>query len=348
MSKIAILLSGGVDSSVSAYILKKLGYDLIGIHLKVAPCSREGDKKSCCSKIHENDARKVAEKLDIPFYVINLEKEFKETVVDYFVNEYKKGRTPNPCVVCNACLRFSKLFEILKKYRVERLASGHYARIDRRDSKFYLLRGRDFNYDQSYFLYRLNRDVLKNIIFPVGELKKERVREIARKRGLGVHHKRSSQDFCFIEGDYREFLKKFIPEEEGDIVLPDGRVVGRHNGIFNFTVGQRKGIGSFGKPMYVIRIDPRKNIVVIGDKNFAYKKRIELYNLHFLSEVKKEFDCYVKVRYSHKGEKARIEILGERAIVFFENPVLSPTPGQSAVFYKDSVVLGGGIIGDNF
>ena len=341
MSKVAILLSGGVDSSVSAYILKKLGYDLIGIHLKIVPCSKEG-------KMYEIDARNVAEKIEIPFYVINLEKDFEETVVSYFVSEYKKGRTPNPCVVCNACLRFSKLFEILKKYGIEKLATGHYARIQEVDSKFSLLRGKDPNYDQSYFLYRLNRDILKNIIFPVGELKKERVREIARKKGLGVYQKRSSQDFCFIEGDYREFLKKYIPEKEGNIVLPDGKVVGKHNGVFNFTVGQRKGIGSFGKPMYVIKIDPKENLVVIGDKNLAYKKEIEVYNLHFLVEVEEEFDCLVKVRYSHKGEKAKVKILGEKAKVFFENPVLSPTPGQSAVFYSDDLVLGGGIIGDSF
>jgi len=344
----AVLLSGGVDSSVSAFILKERGFDLIAIHLKMVKCNAEDkvEERSCCPLKNEIDAREVAKELGIPFYVFNLEKEFEKIVIKNFIEEYRKGRTPNPCVLCNAFVRFPLVINKLKKMGVNKIATGHYVRKEEKNKEQFLLKGKDHLYDQSYFLYRVRKRFLKTIIFPVGNMTKEKVREIAKRKGFGIYNKRSSQDFCFIEGDYRDYLGLKIPEREGNIILSDGKVVGKHKGVHYFTVGQRKGLGSFGKPMYVIGIDYVKNTVMIGDKEEALKKKVFVEDVVFVKNPHKEiFDATVKIRYSHRGEHAKIKLVEEKkAVIEFEKPVLSPSPGQSAVFYDGDYLLGGGII----
>ena len=345
--KAAILLSGGVDSASAAYILKKRGYDLIAIHLKIRPCS-ESEKlnpRSCSSAEHEKDARKVAESLEIPFYVYHLEKEFERTVVKNFISAYNEGRTPNPCVLCNGYVRFPYVWNKLNKQGIGHIATGHYARIESIDGEYCLIRGKDKMRDQSYFLFRLPKHLLPHLLFPLGDLTKERVREIAKKQNLSVHEKKASQDFCFLPDDYREYLKTLIPEKEGLIYDTEGKVIGKHQGIQNFTVGQRKGLGSFGEPAYVVKIEPEDNSITIGKKKDAYSSEARVGKLHLFEKPKKNFSYLVKIRYSHKGEEAEIELKDDKtAILSFRNPVLSVTPGQSAVFYDEEKVLGGGEI----
>ena len=349
MSKVAILLSGGVDSACAAYILKKRGHDLAAVHLKMHTCPRkeEINPSSCGGLQQERDARKTAETLAIPFYLFNLEKEFKRTVLGNFFAEYAGGRTPNPCIVCNGYVRFPIVWERLKKTGFNFMATGHYARILQNEKGYHLYRGTDKARDQSYFLYRLPAHLLPRVLFPLGELTKERTREIARKQSLPVAEKKSSQDFCFLQEDYRDYLKDQIEARPGEIRDSLGRKIGTHNGIHNFTVGQRKGLGSFSKPVYVIAISAADNSVVIGSREEASKSEIQIDRMILSEPEKKGFKAAAKIRYSHRGEECSVAIDGLTARVTFSNPVLSPTPGQSVVFYDGEKVLGGGIITDD-
>ncbi|MCL5410672.1 MAG: tRNA 2-thiouridine(34) synthase MnmA, partial [Patescibacteria group bacterium] len=314
--KIAIGMSGGVDSSVAAKILKDQGYEVIGFMMKLWSGSEiKCDKDNACCDIDGlQDAKRIAAILDIPFYIIDVREKFKKEVADYFIEEYKNLRTPNPCVKCNEKIKFGWLLDFAKQTGCDYLATGHYARIAS-NGKFHLLKGKDDKKDQSYFLYRLNQDQLKHIIFPVGEFIKEETRALAKKWNLPVHEKKESQEICFIqEKDYRDFLKKNISEgyfKEGDIVDLDDNVVGKHQGLINYTIGQRRGIEqSIGlekrnkEPLYAIGFNLEKNRLIVGKDQEVFSDSMSLSDLSWvreenLSKILERKKVKVKIRYRH-------------------------------------------------
>ncbi len=347
-------MSGGVDSSVAAYELKRQGHDVIGVTIKTWPkeeCGQTGEKL-CCSLEAVQFARSVAEDLGIRYYVTDLSEEFAKEIKTYFAQEYSRGRTPNPCIYCNSKIKFGYLLNKARMLGAEKLATGHYARIIRADGNYYLAEGVDKKKDQSYFLYDIPRDVLSSIEFPLGGYTKEKVRKIALEQGLMTAQRPSSQDICFTSagGDYREYLhergiKAFI---QGDILDTEGSVVGKHMGIANYTVGQRKGLGlSFPEPVYVLKIDPERNIIVVGSKEQAMHKKIRIGGINRLTldKFSKEEELDVKIRYATAKSPAIVTSKGkDEAIVEFKDPQFAPTPGQAAVFYREEIVVGGGWI----
>jgi tRNA-specific 2-thiouridylase len=358
--KIAVAMSGGVDSSVVAKILKDEGHDLVGLFLKLwsdtsNSCSARKENR-CCDYEALEDARMVAAKLDIPFYVIDAKKEFKKEVVDYFLEEYKNLRTPNPCIICNETIKFDLLLKKALAIGCEKLATGHYARIS--DHK--LLKGVDGTKDQSYMLYRLNQNQLSRVLFPLGGMRKKAVRELAIKWDLPVKEKPESQEICFFaDKDYRAFLKRYLDEKyfmPGEIVDASDKVIGKHDGLLNYTIGQRKlvnqelGIMNHGKdkkPIYVIGFNQEKNQLIVGNDADVYKKEMIVSNLHFVHNS--EFTIHnsglsVKIRYRHPDFPCEIEKFDEKIKVLFKKLQRAVTPGQSAVFYAGDEVLGGGII----
>ncbi|MBI5374879.1 MAG: tRNA 2-thiouridine(34) synthase MnmA [Candidatus Schekmanbacteria bacterium] len=354
---VIVAMSGGVDSSVAAFLLKEQGYNVIGISLQLYDQSSYSETLfgSCCSLKDIHDARRVAEKLAIPFYVINLEKEFREEVIDNFLSRYSNGKTPNPCILCNQKIKFRHLLNRAFGIGADFLATGHYASIekDSASGEFILKKGIDANKDQSYFLAGMTQAQMQNILFPVGSLKKIEVREIARENGLPVWEKKESQEICFVpSNNYRDFLKREIPsfrETPGEIMTSDGTVVGKHNGIENFTIGQRKGIGlAFGKPFYVTALIPEKKQVVIGDENELFKTGMKVTGIIWHSErAVPASGMRLEVKYRYRSKYAAAEIIaidGENATVKFLEPQKAITPGQAAVFYNDDSVLGGGWI----
>lgn len=349
-----VAMSGGVDSSVAAFKLKEKGYDVIGLTMKTWPkeeCGASGDKL-CCSLEAIQYARSVAEELEIPYYVLDLSKEFEKTIKTYFANEYIRGRTPNPCIYCNSRIKFGYLLKKARQLGATRIATGHFARIIKIKGAHCLAEAKDTKRDQSYFLYDISKGTLPFIEFPLGELTKDQVREIAAKHNFTSAYRKSSQDICFAtgEGGYREYLEKleidaFAP---GDILDTRGKTVGIHKGIASYTVGQRRGIGlAMAEPVYVLRIDPENNTITVGDKSLAMNNKIRVREINWLLTDKfkraKEFD--VRIRYN--GEKARafVAFSGENdAIVEFAEPQFAPTPGQAAVFYDGEIVAAGGWI----
>ncbi|MFA4995979.1 MAG: tRNA 2-thiouridine(34) synthase MnmA [Patescibacteria group bacterium] len=373
--KVAIGMSGGVDSSVAAKLLKDQGYEVVGFMMKLWPGSEiKCDKDNACCDIDGlQDAKRIAAILDIPFYVVDVREKFKKEVVDYFIEEYKNLRTPNPCVKCNEKIKFGWLLDFAKKTGCDYLATGHYARIasdsgscqlsvvscQNGNTTFHLFKGKDENKDQSYFLYRLNQDQLKHIIFPVGEYTKEEVRALAKKWNLPVHEKKESQEICFIqEKDYRDFLKKNIPADffkPGEIVDLFGNIVGKHEGLINYTIGQRRGIAQDTsnkiqdtKPMYVIGYNVEENRLIVGEDKDIYKDHMNVEDVHFIqnqeSRIKNQEDVQVKIRYRHPAVPCKIIIHNSKFMIQFNEPQRAITPGQSAVFYEGEEVLGGGII----
>ena len=351
--RVVVAMSGGVDSSVTAAILARQGYDAVGISMRLYSTPQESYTKSCCSPDDLFDARAVADSLEIPFYVANYEDEFQQRVIDYFVGEYRRGRTPNPCVACNDHLKFDILLKRSLALGAKFLATGHFARIDRSGEEPKLLRGLDRNKDQSYFLFGLPRQALGRILFPLGEMTKADVRVIARELGLETAEKPESQEICFVGGgDYKEFVADLLADGEstpGKIVTDSGEVLGEHEGIHNFTVGQRRGLGiSYHEALYVKSIDPDDGTVVVGGQDGLLARGLIAERCNWLSFDRPPgpLECGVKIRYAGEPVPALVTVGADATTAFveFENPQRAVTPGQAAVFYRGEEVLGGGWI----
>jgi len=346
-------MSGGVDSSVSAALLKEQGYDVVGVSLQLYDPVPRGDScrsKTCCSLDDVLDAGRVAKKLGIPFEVIDLRTEFRQLVIENFIAEYAAGRTPNPCIRCNDLIKFDLLLDRARVMGADLLATGHYVRITMDPAGHYQLRtGLDPSKDQSYFLFTLSQEQLSKIIFPVGMLEKIKVRELAASFGLPVAQKHESQEICFIpDNDYAGFLERNgLPQAPGDIVTPDGSVIGRHMGIHRFTIGQRKGLGVAWKhPLRVLDLDTRHNRVVVADASELKRSSLTASRASWIQQPKSaEFMATCRIRYRHTPATCRVVMLSEeRFEVQFESPQSSITPGQAAVIYDGDRVLGGGWI----
>jgi tRNA-specific 2-thiouridylase len=350
--RVVVAMSGGVDSSVAAYLLKEEGYEVVGLFMRMGSpfdLSSAPRQRSCCSLQDAYDARRVAEELDIPFYVLDFKKDFEE-IIDYFCLEYSRGRTPNPCILCNQRLKFGRLLKFAQEIGAERLATGHYARVEEYMSRYILKRGLDPRKDQSYALFSLNQEQLSHAIFPLGEMKKEEVRHKARELNLKTRDKPESQEVCFVpeEGYSRLILdRKYKEVRPGLIKDTRGRVLGRHPGIEFFTIGQRRGLGlAMGIPYYVVDIDPKESIVVVGREEELLEREFTVSGLNWvaLDGLEKELEVEVKIRYTHKASPATLCPEGDRVKVVFGEPQRAVTPGQAAVFYQGDVVLGGGWI----
>lgn len=359
---IAIAMSGGVDSSTVAAVLQEQGHPIVGLTMQLWNQRRlpelQGDgpkQHRCCSLDDVYDARRVAQHLNFPHYVVNFEQQFEKRVVRPFVDQYLAGRTPIACTNCNTDVKFEPLLRMARQIGAERLATGHYARIRRngQTGRWELLRARDDSKDQSYFLWGLSQEQLSRSEFPLGELTKEEVRALARRTNLPVAEKPESMELCFVPtGNYVQFIQAYskdagisLPQKEGEIVTEDGAVVGHHNGVHNFTIGQRKGLGfAAGKPLYVLAIEPEKNRVIVGDDDALRSTAFEVEDVNWVSMEKPAAPvrAHVKIRHKHEPAPATVEALGDsRARITFETPQRAITPGQGAVFYDADRVLGG-------
>jgi len=343
-------MSGGVDSSVAALLLLQKGFNVIGLTMQLVPCGAE-KVSGCCGLAAVNSAQKVCQKLNIPHYVLNFRQPFQKKVIDYFCREYQAGRTPNPCVVCNQCIKFDLLLRRAREIGADFLATGHYARVACKLPKFTLSKGKDKNKDQSYFLYCLNQEQLKYILFPLGDLTKKQVRQIAKKVGLPTAERPESQEICFIpDNDYRKFLRKNCGRinKLGPILNESGQVVGQHQGIAFYTIGQRKGLGIAGrKPLYVLKIDKKKNAIIVGAEKGLYQKELIVKNLNWVQgEMPKlPLKATAKIRYRQLASAVSVYSESKNKMrARFIKPQRAITPGQSIVFYRGNEVLGGGII----
>ncbi len=361
MARILCAMSGGVDSSVAALLLKEAGHEVLGVFMRLGADatsgagadSRPGGRhRGCCSIEDSRDAALVASRLEMPFYAMNYQEEFGR-IIDYFVDEYHRGRTPNPCARCNQWLKFGSLRERARALRCDAVATGHYARIDTpAGGQPQLLRAADPAKDQSYFLFLMEREALGETLFPVGGLSKAEVRALARRHGLPVADKPDSQEICFVPGDYREVLsaRGAARIRPGRFVDRGGKDLGAHAGHQNFTIGQRKGLGmAFGAPRYVVAIEPERNEVVIGPREDLSARTAALDDVRWVSILDpapgETIEAEVQIRHRHRAVPARIRLDGDRgALAEFLQPVEAVTPGQAAVFYRGPVLLGGGWI----
>jgi tRNA-specific 2-thiouridylase len=353
-ARVVLAMSGGVDSSVAAYLLKEQGYEVIGLFMRTgahgADDAEPSRKKGCCSALDAGDARRVADRLDLPFYALDFEKDF-DRIIDYFADEYLAGRTPNPCVVCNSWLKFGKLWTYGRQLGADFIATGHYARLVPRHGAIELHRAADPDKDQSYVLYGLRREVLPHLLFPIGGYCKDEVRALARRAGLPVHDKPDSVEICFVpDNDHAALIRRRRPglATAGHFVDSDGHILGEHDGIERFTIGQRKGLGiAAGRRRYVLRIVPSDNDVVLGDREELLARGLVASRVNWLRDAPpgEPVPCQVKIRYRHAAAPATVTALpGHGARVEFAEPQSAITPGQAAVFYDGSRVLGGGWI----
>ncbi len=378
MSRVVLAMSGGVDSSVAAHLLLEQGHEVIGVFMRhgekaVTACSIDGQrenstllpvlnpradhKQGCCSALDAEDGRRVADRLGIPFYALNLEEEFRQ-IVDYFVDEYTHGRTPNPCVQCNNWIKFGKLFDYADSVGAEFVATGHYARLIADEHELRLIRGHDLSKDQSYALFGIRRDYLQRMLLPVGHYDKTTIRKIAGQLGLNVAEKKDSQEICFVtSGHHGDFVRARQDDIDtsGEIVTTAGQVVGHHPGIEGFTIGQRKGLGvAMGEPYFVTKIDASTNQVVIGKKQELGRQQLTAEKLNWLVESidgkdiqsGDEFRCAAQIRYNSRAAAATIEIRDDQFVVKFDEPQFGVAPGQAVVLYSEQQVLGGGWIKD--
>ena len=353
--KVVIGMSGGVDSSVAAWLLKQQGYDVIGVTMQI--WQEEDDEiveenGGCCGLSAVDDARRVAERIGIPYYVMNFREVFREKVIDNFVSEYEKGRTPNPCIVCNRYVKWEALLEKALALGADYIATGHYARVVHLPNGRYAIEKAAFDRkDQTYALYNLNQHQLAHTLMPVGAYDKSEVRRIAGEIGLSVANKMDSQDICFVsDGNYQAFIEDYTGKKlpEGDFVDKNGKVLGHHRGIGAYTIGQRKGLNlAMGHPVFVTEIRPEANEVVIGEAEDVMTDHLTCSHINYMSipDLTEERRVFAKIRYSHPGEWCRIRKAGEdRIFCEFEKPVRAVTPGQAVVFYDGEYVLGGGSI----
>lgn len=354
--KVVVGMSGGVDSSVAAYLLKEQGYEVIGVTMQIWQDEEETvqeENGGCCGLSAVDDARRVAASLDIPYYVMNFKKEFKENVMDYFVAEYLKGRTPNPCIACNRYVKWESLLKRSMEIGADYIATGHYAKItELSNGRFALQKSVTAAKDQTYALYNLTQHQLSHTLMPVGDYSKDEIRAIAEKIGLRTANKPDSQEICFIpDNDYAGFIDReaagSVPPP-GNFVLTDGTVIGQHKGITHYTIGQRKGLGiALGRPVFVTEIRPDTNEVVIGSNEEVFGTTVYAGNLNFMSipDLEGELEVIGKIRYSHKGAPCTIrKVEADKVVCQFHEPVRAITPGQAMVFYDGDIVVGGGTI----
>lgn len=358
MAKKSVMLgmSGGVDSSVAAAILLEKGYDVIGVTMQIWPDMSEERQKTeggCCSLSAVDDARHVANKLGIPYYVLNFKDVFEDKVINYFKDEYLKGRTPNPCIACNRYVKFDAMLKKATSMGIDYVATGHYAKIefDETLKRYVLRKSITEKKDQTYALYNLSQDQLSKILMPIGDYTKEQVREIAAGIDMIVASKPDSQEICFVEdNDYGRFISENTDCEiiPGDFVDTKGNILGKHKGIVHYTVGQRKGLGiSFGKPMYVVEIDIHRNRVVLGDDTEVFSNALIAEDLNFITVERLENPVRVKAKIRYSAREADAEIFpyeNSKVKVVFDSPQRAITPGQSVVFYDGDIVVGGGVI----
>lgn len=345
-------MSGGVDSSVAAALLKEQGYEVIGMMLRLWSEPGKEESNRCCTPDSMAQARRVAAKLDIPFYVIDAKDVFRETVVEYFLEGYARGETPNPCLVCNRKIRWTFLLDHALALGADFMATGHYARVRRTESgNVVLLRAVDRNKDQSYVLHVLAQTQLERALFPVGDHAKPEIRQIAERHGLPTASRKDSQDLCFLAGeDYRNFLQRNASEmlHPGQIVTHDGSTIGMHNGLANYTIGQRKGLGIASPvPLYVLRKDAARNEVIVGTQGQLGSQELTAREVNWVSRVRprEPFRAEVKIRYTAREAEAWVTPVGEdQAQVTFDSPQRDITAGQAAVFFQNDLVLGGGLI----
>lgn len=351
-------MSGGVDSSVAAGLLKEAGCEVIGFTLQLWPvyarasAGKPAEKEvgGCCGLSAIEDARKVARILHIPHYVLNCRKVFQKEVIDYFCQTYLSGRTPNPCIMCNRRIKFEYFLKKAQEISAEYVATGHYSRIIRKGAQSFLKKGVDAKRDQSYFLYNLTRKQLSALLFPLGGFTKEEVRKKARSLGFPNSGKKGSQEICFIpDNDYGRFIRDRIPEAAtpGPIFGPDGKLLGRHKGISFYTVGQREGLGiSLPGPLYVAEIDSARNALLVAEKETVYRKELLVSDLNWIGGKPSEiFKARAKIRYRNPETSVTVEPINGKVRVKFGKPQFAATPGQSIVFYQGDTVLGGGVIG---
>ncbi len=347
--KVMLGMSGGVDSSVAAYLLKKQGYDVVGVTLNLW---QEKCDDGCNSLSAVEDAKKVADKLGIPFYVFDFKDLFEKNVIDYFTDEYLNGRTPNPCIACNKHIKFDAMLKKAESMGIDYIATGHYARISYDDvfERYLLKKSKTDAKDQTYVLYNMTQHQLSHIIMPLGDYEKDEIRKIAQEIGIEVANKPDSQEICFVaDNDYAGFIERRIGKKlpEGDFLDVNGNVIGKHRGIIHYTVGQRKGLGAFGKPMFVVKIDAKNNAVILGEKGTEYKESLiaDKPNFILFEKLTEPINVKCKVRYNQTEVPCTVcPIENGRIRVDFDNPQRAVTPGQAVVFYDGDKLVGGATI----